>query len=766
MNLLSYADTPFYVKLCFCSVIEDLEKSAADPDNAFAARDQALLKEVEKYPELKNGITDDLQIVQNADLISRLLADYFPKKLTLNEIKAINIPYASIIFNHTERFKNILKAAGPGFEINIRDFDHHQFYVISCCMILAARYGVNMDFSKPFFYDIPTANGIIKHYRILYNADFMEILPTEKSLPLTPDDIEMLINNYDDLALWKSKFPRESWLLKGFTIMSLYDATVESAVSLLKEKLLGINAAGFRASIESIFQSIYGIPDIRIGFTVFNQEEDKLSPDTFGQQLPSFILHDNKGEDVRKMLCTGSYTSLITNKEYFAIADTTDFLEKYPESSLAKNFLSQKIKSFILAPIVKNGFLFGIMEIISLRRNELHSVNANKLAVVMPFLTDTVERLSFELQNQVQAVIQNKFTTIHDSVYWKFHAEAQKLINHRQLGQLYEMQEIIFSDVYPLYGQIDIKGSSEARNSSVQKDLKHQLKSLLVLLDELSDHSEITNSFAEEKQRISSYIANLSLSLKASTEQYISDYIEREIHLLLNKIKHPDLLPLIRQYFVKTEKESGDFHSARRKYETTISRINDKIAGVIDNRQTDAQQIFPHYYERFKTDGVEHNLYAGSSISPKSAFDLNKLYALRLWQLRVLCEMEKAHAELKPSLPYPLDVTTLILVYYSAIDIRFRMDEKRFDVHGSYNARFEIVKKRIDKACINLTNERITQAGKMTIVYSTDSYEPEYMGYIRTLQSENLLGAEIEKFEIEDLQGVSGLKALRVKFLH
>ena len=33
-------------------------------------------------------------------------------------------------------------------------------------------------------------------------------------------------------------------------------------------------------------------------------------------------------------------------------------------------------------------------------------------------------------------------------------------------------------------------------------------------------------------------------------------------------------------------------------------------------KQLDAQQIYPHYYERFKTDGVEHNLYIGASISP------------------------------------------------------------------------------------------------------------------------------------------------------
>lgn len=764
MNLSS--DTPFKVQLCFDQVIEKLEKSAADPANEFRKRDLALLNEVQKYPELRDGINDASQIEQCRDVISRLLADYFPKELTLNEIKAVNIPYASLIFNHTERFKNILKAAGPDFEINIRDFDEHQFYVISCCMILHDQYGVNLDFSRPFFYDIPTAKGVIKHYRILFNADFLKILPTEKSLPISPEEIDLLIDNYDDLALWKSKFPKDTWLLKGFSIMSLFDATVESAVSLLKEKLLGINAVGFRESVESIFQSIYMMPDLRIGFTVFNKEEDKLSPDTFGQQMPSHILQKNKNGNVKEMLCGESYTTLVEKHKEFAISDTAEFLAKNPDSPLAKNFLSQNIQSFILVPIVKNDVLFGIFEIASHRKKELHSVNTKKLEIVMPFLTDTIERLAFELQNQVQAVIQDKYTSIHDSVYWKFHAEAKKLIDQRQLGEEYDLQEIIFQDVYPLYGQIDIKGSSDARNLSVQKDMTFQLKTLLILLKEIDDRKELPDSFHFERERLESYLAELSLSLKASTEQYINNYLNGGIHHELSRIGNENLRPMIHAYFEKTEKENGDFHIYRRKYEITISKINDKVAKIIDARQTNAQSVFPHYYERFKTDGVEHNLYIGSSISPKSQFDLSKLHMLRLWQLRVLCEMETAHFHLKPTLPYPLDVTSLVLVYHASIDIRFRMDEKRFDVHGSYNARFEIVKKRIDKACILGTSERITQEGKITIVYPNDSFENEYRAYIRTLQSEKILESDIEKFEIEDLQGVSGLKALRVKVAH
>ncbi|MEM8522538.1 hypothetical protein RCH19_002540 [Flavobacterium sp. PL12] len=91
------------------------------------------------------------------------------------------------------------------------------------------------------------------------------------------------------------------------------------------------------------------------------------------------------------------------------------------------------------------------------------------------------------------------------------------------------------------------------------------------------------------------------------------------------------------------------------------------------------------------------------------------------------------------------------------------MDEKRFDVDGTYNARYEVVKKRIDKANIKGTMERITEEEKITIVYSHNSERIEYLNYIKFLQFKNILEPLIEEFEVEELQGVSGLKAIRVK---
>ena len=121
------------------------------------------------------------------------------------------------------------------------------------------------------------------------------------------------------------------------------------------------------------------------------------------------------------------------------------------------------------------------------------------------------------------------------------------------------------------------------------------------------------------------------------------------------------------------------------------------------------------------------------------------------------------HVRIQSSLPIPLEVTSLILVFNQPISIRFRMDEKRFDVDGSYNAKYEVVKKRIDKSFIKGTDERLTQARKLAVVYSQFNEEKEYLRYFQFLQGKGLLKEDIEFLQLEDFQGITGFRALRVE---
>ncbi len=203
----------------------------------------------------------------------------------------------------------------------------------------------------------------------------------------------------------------------------------------------------------------------------------------------------------------------------------------------------------------------------------------------------------------------------------------------------------------------------------------------------------------------------------------------------------------------------------RKSYEDSVTVLNERLATLLDKRQEEAQKMFPHYFERYKTDGIEFNLYIGNSLVNDRKFNEIYLHNLRLWQLQTMHAIEQTAYEMVGEMPYPLRVASLILVHSSPLAIKFRMDEKQFDVDGAYNARYEIIKKRIDKSYIKGTSERLTQPGKLAIVYSQAQDAFEYLNYIEFLQAEKLFG-EIEMLELEDLQGVSGLKAIRVEILY
>ena len=136
---------------------------------------------------------------------------------------------------------------------------------------------------------------------------------------------------------------------------------------------------------------------------------------------------------------------------------------------------------------------------------------------------------------------------------------------------------------------------------------------------------------------------------------------------------------------------------------------------------------------------------------------------LRLWQLMVTCGIAVRAAELRDRLSVPLETTHLILVQNAPLSIRFRFDEKRFDVDGAYNIRYEIVKKGIDKALVHGTAERVTQPGKVAIIYSQPAEAREYLEYIEYLQSRGYLTGSVESLELAELQGVHGLRAIRVE---
>ncbi len=762
-------ETPLVQVICFDKLLKQYETMAKSEDELLATKAKLILKAAEPYPELREGFTDVSFLEKNKEVVKYILQDTFPFMLGSNEIKAGSLPFENIIFNASPRFKKIIADAGEDFNLEIRDNPEKLNYIMTCTVILNFYYGYHLDFKRPLFYDIPDKNGIIRNYRILYNADFMDIVPTEHAKELSEKDVDELLERFNDLELWKEKIPPNSFLSKGFVISNMFDVTAEQSISEIKSNLIDNNKRGnenFVQNLQDTFKSLFNIPDVRVGFVNYNPKENQFER-VFGINIESFILNGEDREKCEESLCKASFDKLLNQQTYFSIADVDMYHKLTKGNRLYAALKDQGIKSAILAPIADKGNMLGVLELVSENRNALNSVNATKLTDVMPYIVSAVMRSKSEEANMVDVVIQHECTSVHSSVYWRFKEEAKRFIDDDLQGLQPVFREIAFKDVYPLYGQIDIKDSSQARNSAIQRDLLIQLSEINDILAEALKIKKLP-IYEELMFRVDNHINEIKEVLDSTSEQVIFDFVRNEIDPVFNHLKNKDkeLYKMIMAYETHIDGATHSYYDHRRNYDESVMLINKKLASILDKKQVEAQNMFPHFFERYKTDGVEHNMYIGDSIVGDRDFDPIYLNNLRLWQLQVMCEMENSYYNLKPKLPVQLDVASMILVYNTSLSIRFRMDEKRFDVDGTYNARYEVIKKRIDKSYIKGTNERLTQKGKLSIVYSQKKDELEYLRYIKFLKAKGYFTNNIEIVELEGLQGVSGLKAIRVEFLY
>src|SRR6187402_2550368 len=133
------------------------------------------------------------------------------------------------------------------------------------------------------------------------------------------------------------------------------------------------------------------------------------------------------------------------------------------------------VGSFIVAPLKYNDEIIAFIEVTSPRIGVLNSMIAAKLKSVLPMFTVAVSRSIDQYETQLEAIIQDKFTSIHPTVSWKFIKAAEKFYQSSSGEQAPELEDIRFQEVVPLYNQFDIRGSSDARNAAIQTDMIEQL---------------------------------------------------------------------------------------------------------------------------------------------------------------------------------------------------------------------------------------------------------------------------------------------------
>jgi hypothetical protein len=757
----SFHKIPFKSILSFEFLLAELNNISSDPIHPLRESAASVLEETKKFPFLKKSIKDRSVLIENQAIVDKLMAFVFNPMKDKLDIAAAVPPFVPEPFFSTHLFKETIGGEHRKFELaNDMEQDKMLIAVIyqAYLVILEKFYGLNIYVDIPFIFKLTDEEDkTLRYFKVRGNPLFMEVSVKGKVNSLSETEIKDLFDNSWNLDLWNEKIPLSQFEFKGFLGFTYIDITHEHVVSQLKSDLLDKNSiitnTGFDKIKEKV-KALFGIQDLEFGLAAFNVFDSSINQNRIWRTI--IPQSDLRCED---------YGGTIYEKAYREkrMLFTRDF-KKEKKDVLANAFLKKELRSHVVVPLMLENEIVGMIEFATRTPDWFNMVQVKRFHELFPVFALALRRSKEEWNDKVRAIIQQECTAIHSTVEWRFREAASEMLNISQKGEITSMEPIVFPDVVPIYGASDIRNSSIERNKAIQKDLSEHLSIVKSVLIQgmRSREMPLLNNLA---YKIEKHMHTVSAGLKAGDEVSILDFIHKEIEPVFNHLKKMDtsMVEPVDMYFNKMDSELKVLYDKRKDFEDSLSRINTEVGDIIDQEQIKAQRVFPHYFEKYRTDGVEYNAYFGQSLVKDLKFDDIYLKNIRLWQLMTMVRIARTIRRIQPELKTKLDITQLVLVHSTPLSIAFRYDEKKFDVAGTYNIRYEITKKRIDKAVVKGSKERVTQVGKIAIIYSLAEEIDEYRSYINFLIAQGYLKDSFEYLELEDLQGASGLMALRVE---
>lgn len=558
-------------------------------------------------------------------------------------------------------------------------------------------------------------------------------------------DVQELMESAPSLPAFEGAFQLDWCELEGQFLLEGWDVTAREQLRRLGRLLLNGHSILQPEKFREVGQTLRSLFSAEASF-VLRTDSDRLQL-TFGSDTRMRMV---RGYDLSALTDSPCVTAM--QREEVAIVRDLGVEASTP---LEQDLRDRGARSLLLIPLVmrdktgdRPGQLMGLVGIASRLPDNFDRLDCNRAELLQPSLGVALRQVG-----------QYHFSNIHPAVEWRFLQEAER----RSWGLM--PQPIAFENVYPLYGISDIRGSSVARDRAIQADLLDQFRQALHILDCACAAKDLP-LLRQLRFDLQDYIANLEVSVTVEAEvrgtQYLRDRVEGDLDYLA---KLDDATAAaVAAYRQACDNPSRSVYRARAEYDQLVGEINRRMRETWEAWQVKMQAITPHYCDAESTDGIDHMIYAGASIYPE--FTSFHLRSLRYEQLRGVCACAREGFDIEQTLSDSLRLTHLVLVQGSTVDILHDENtEKLFDVRGTRDTRYEIVKKRIDKARDAVTGERITQPGALTIVYATDDEGQEYQEYLRYLEREGWIGPDRQSGEVEALQGANGLRFIRVPVL-
>ncbi|MGA8180576.1 MAG: GAF domain-containing protein [Desulfobacterales bacterium] len=757
---------PFRSVLSLTPLIDFWKTRLTSKYSRIADMFDGIFRRIEQTPALQGTIEDPKILVEyQIDILMPLMSIIFPYATWEHEIAGALKPFENIPFYGSPEFNRLM--VGTDGHLLGRSFAGTEYHCLlsGYILILNQIYGFHQEPDKSFVLKIQDIkSGLWRYFRIIRDIQFITVVPLGQPLVLTAEQRKTIQENITDLQVLSEYIPSGQFEFHGFMVYRALEVTESEVISELEKDLIDqksiFSADGFDR-LQQRLQILFGRSDIAAEIAAVQGDRIMvINSMRYNAKSEHNCLFRNSSHIPIAQFKGSVWRQAVEKGEAIRIPDLSD---KTPIRPSEKSVLDAGFRSMIIAPLYYQEKIIGTFEIMSPRAGDLTPMDLIRVNQVAPLFSISLKRGLDEMNNEIQSIIKEKCTAVHPSVEWRFRRAAVQHMERLHRGISSEMEPIVFQNVVPLYGQADIRGSSDARNRSIQADLTSQLN----LAREVIHWAYKAKSWpllGEYQYRIENRISRIAQGISSDDEISVTQFLRRDVEPTFKTLTGlgPRVVNAIEQYNNALDPESGVVYHQRKEYEQSISLLTERLSAYVDQQQVEAQRILPHYFEKHKTDGVDYIIYLGASMREDGVLNPFYIKNLGLWQLLTACGMARQAGLIKPDLKVPLNISHLILYNKTPFSIRFRYDEKRFDVDGAYDVRHEIIKSRLDKAMVKNRNERLTQPDRIAIVFGRTDERKEIVKHIEFLQARKNLLNDLEFLDLEDLPGVRGLKALRV----
>src|SRR5262245_26974452 len=732
---------------------------------------RSLQSRVREAPELRGPIDDPTVLERHRSLLDALMSAVFPAAFLEQSHAAALIPFKFRSIYGSQAFARTLM--GPQGviqgQLNLDVRSLKSFRLLNAyALVLERIYGIDSHVDYPLIFPLGNLEtGLDRYFKVYFDGRFVDVEPLRPFPPLDEELRHRLDAHAVDAEGLAALIPPGSVRFSGFTVFKAIDVTDQEVLSSIKRDLIDKESIVSNTRFEALqakLRTLFHRPELRLSLAAIEGNRVLVlnSGHRFLPQSHQACIFADSVHHKTTDFAGSIYERAIQRGAPIFVEDVAAVPVR---TNVEEAILKKGMRSVVIAPLQYQQQPIGTLSLTSPNPGDINSLLAPRLEEVLPLFSVAVKRSVDELHARVQAFIKEKATAIHPAVEWRFRQAVLEGLERQPVGEPSpgELPPIVFRDVHPLYAVSDVRGSSRHRAGGIQADLLAALALAREVLQ--SAHAARALPILEHlTDRVDLHAASIEVNLRSGDELGVMAFLRADVEPMFDHLETfgDAIRERIDAYRSAVDPGLGLVYARRRDFDKSITLINEAISSYIDLEEQAAQSMCPHYFEKQKTDGVDYTIYVGRSLREDGIFDTLYLRNLRLWQLMVACGIALRAERLKDQLPVPLDVTNLILIQHGPLSIRFRADEKRFDVDGAYNVRYEIIKKRIDKATIRSTAERLTQPGKIALVYSHSSEAQEWREYIEYLQRLRYLAPEVEEVELDELQGAQGLRALRV----